>query len=34
MSDQTIDQLRASLKVLNERVEKLAKAINEYGKRT
>jgi hypothetical protein len=29
MSDQTINQLRASLKVLNERIEKLAKAINE-----
>ena len=29
MSDQTIDQLRASLKNLNERIDKLAKAINE-----
>ena len=29
MSDQTIDQLRASLKVLNECIEKLARAINE-----
>jgi len=29
MSDQTIDQLRASLKHLNERLEKLARAIHE-----
>jgi hypothetical protein len=29
MSDQTIDQLRASLKVLNERIEKLARAVSE-----
>jgi hypothetical protein len=29
MSDQTIDQLRTSLKQINECMEKLAKAVNE-----
>lgn len=37
MSDQTIDQLYASLKVLNERIEKLGQTVNRldvHGKRT